>query len=258
MSKNNHSDICVQCGALCCKAVKRIPFLGETAPELYGSVLTGAFPDTEPVADHRRRGFRRPFVVEWVIPGEASSCPCLTDSGLCGIYGSRPFACRKFPLTEKSGPHPFCRFSEHVNGERVPQSPVMAAQAMLDALILSMLVSDDRNGASRLLREDDPMRPPMLYNGYLAAIWIITGVRISECIEGQKRVLDRYRNKGFGELTFLVPDTGLEITCGIEGLHANIDWLEWRIANEDMEQGIRRSLEEAGIGLNLPCSGDRR
>jgi Fe-S-cluster containining protein len=230
---------CHRCGDPCCQAVKRIPYQGENSSLLFKHILIGAFPD---IVDGEASEPRRPFVTEWVIPGEASACPAYTDEGLCRIYDARPRACRSFPRNRDGSLHPRCPMGTLVGGEMVPDPSFLLDLLHLDLHLLHLISEEGEEGMGRFIGEARPFNAPLLYNGYLLALWIIAGVDIAGAINGQRAVLEAYRLQGYQELTFLVPETDYQISGDIEGLLANLRWLELRIREEDLLEDVGRNL----------------
>jgi Fe-S-cluster containining protein len=231
---------CRKCADPCCDAVKRIPYQGENDPLLFRHILIGAFPD---IVEGEASEPRRPFVTEWVIPGEAPACPAYTDEGLCRIYDARPLSCRTFPRTRDGGLHPRCPMGKLVAGEMAPEPSFLLDLLRLDLHLLSLLSGEGEKGMGRFIGEARPFNAPLLYNGYLLSLWIIAGVDIAGAIEGQHAVLEAYRDQGLRELTFLIPGTDYQISGDIEGLAANLQWLELRIKEEDLMEDVGRNLE---------------
>jgi len=60
-------------------------------------------------------------------------------------------------------------------------------------------------------------------------------------------VLEGYRSRGFHEITFLIPDSEYAMTAEVEGLLANLSWLEARILNWNMAAAVASAIEAAGI-----------
>ncbi|NDY43537.1 YkgJ family cysteine cluster protein, partial [Dissulfurirhabdus thermomarina] len=218
---------CQLCPEPCCPAVKRLPYAGETHPVLFGRLLLGAFPDVEapgpwPVP-------RRPFVVEWVVPGEAGACPAFTSEGLCGVHPVRPAACRRFPRTRFGLFHPRCPLGAAVRGEAVAEPRFLHRQAALDAHLLNLSAREGAGAMAAFLGEAAPDRMPLLYNGYWLAAVLLAGVDLQAALAGQEAVLEAYREAGFAELTFLVPDTDFEAGGPVDGCLANLRWLRLRV-----------------------------
>ncbi len=242
----SHVHVCKLCPDPCCLAVKRIPYEGETTPGLFSTLLVGAL-GQGPLEDGSR-GFQRPFAVEWVIPGEAAGCPAFTGEGTCGIYPIRPVACRVFPLMRDGGTHPACPFGNEVAGEPRGHSRFLQDLATFDAHILNAFYKKGEVAYGELIGEDRPLAAPLLYNGYLLAALIIAGVDLEVFFKGQRLVLGRYRAGGLEDLTFLIPDTDLEISGPIAGLEANLEWLALRVR----EDGLARACRKRLLALGLP------
>lgn len=131
-----------------------------------------------------------------------------------------------------------------VAGKMVPEPSFLLDLLQLDLHLLSLLAEEGEEGMGRFIGEARPWNAPLLYNGYLLASWMIAGVDVNKAIEGQRAVLEAYRLLGLQELTFLVPDTDYQISGEIEGLVANLQWLEFRTKEEHL-------LEDVGGNLAL-------
>ncbi len=236
--------VCQECDARCCEAVKRLPYLGEVEPALFSTLLIGAVADPDPDDEP---GLQRPLVVEWIIPGEAQACPAYGEDGLCSIHPIRPTACRRFPMTKGEGYHPFCPYPKEVVGEPWREYPVEAAVAALDALLLNVMTRQGSEAAGRLVGEDDIGRMPLLYNGYLLAVLLLVEADYRACIQGQRKVLEWYRNQGHSHLTYRIPDSEFAVTASIEGLETNLMWLEARIQEWNLAGAIKSQLNKHGL-----------
>jgi len=188
-------------------------------------------------------------VAEWIIPGEAESCPAHRADGLCDIHAIRPRACRLFPRNSDGSFHPFCPHPDLVPGDQLPAPGFSKELAKLDSLLLNLIHRDEVELAGKIIGEEKFFHPPLLYNGFLVAIWLIAGVDPKQAIDGQKKVLGKYMEKGMEELTFLIPDTDCEISGPAEGFLANLEWLEYRIVHEDLIDNILKGLEDNDILL---------
>ncbi len=239
--------VCQECTARCCEAVKRLPYLGETDNRLFATLLLGAVGDCEEFSSQRPR---RPFVMEWIIPGEASSCPAFGTDLLCSIHPYRPLACRRFPLTSGGGYHPFCPHPEEIGGE--PHLAVKYEKGLpaLDAHLLNLMSAKGEEAAAAFIGEESLSRAPVLYNGYFLASLLLAGADPHAAIAGQRTVIKRYAAAGMDRITFLIPDTELAMTAETEGLLANLDWLEARISNWNMAGELRGSMKRA-LGIEL-------
>ncbi len=250
--KMSHVHICKQCPDPCCLAVKRIPFEAETAPELFSNLLIGAL--GQGPCNHGGDGFQRPFAVEWVIPGEAEGCPILTEDGICGLYSVRPVACRLFPRTSNGDIHPACPFGDKVSGEAHTPSSFLTDLAKFDAHLLNTFHQNGEAAYGELIGEERPLSAPLLYNGYLLTALLLAGVDLEIFFQGQRRVLRHYRDSGLDKLTFLIPDTDLEISGPVSGFEANLDWLALRVH----EDGLARSCSGRLRALGLPSRPIRK
>ncbi len=225
--------------------VKRIPYEAEIAPELFSCLLLGAI--GEMPDEGESQGVRRPFVAEWIIPGEALCCPAYTEQGLCRVYSVRPMACRVFPGTQDGRLHPACPFGNEVACEPYRPSAFSSDLARFDAHLLNILYGDGEAALGDLLGEKRPLAAPLLYNGYLLAVLILAGADLTSFFHGQRQVLRRYRTGGLDELTFLIPDTDWEISGPIAGLEANLEWLALRVRDEGLAQSCRERLRALGL-----------
>ncbi|OCC14469.1 hypothetical protein DBT_2198 [Dissulfuribacter thermophilus] len=227
-----------RCGALCCREVKRLPYLGENNEVIFSTLLIGALPDIdEPTPE------RRPFVVEWLIPQEALSCPALTKDNLCAIYCDRPLSCMRFPRVGENELHPFCPERNLALGKCISDPPYLTKRDLLDGLILEAIENREFDFISTLIQENKPFESPLLYNGYFLATMYNANVDPYMALNGQKKVLKKYQEMGNSVLTFIIPDTDYVISCEVEGLLANIEWLEFRVKHDQMFQKIVRALE---------------
>ena len=238
--------VCQECPARCCEAVKRLPYLGEGDPVALSTLLLGAVADDEPPDPGRPR---RPVVVEWIVPGEAPCCPAYTADGLCSIHPHRPLACRRFPVTSQGGFHPFCPHPKEIGGEPWEPVPLEERVARLDAHLLNLLAAQGSGAAGAVVGEEDLLRMPLLYNGYLLAVLLMAGVDLERCLKGQREVLHRYRVQGLEELTYRIPDTDYAVSAAIQGLEANLAWLKARMEEWGMAVRVAEGLRKAGIPL---------
>ncbi len=235
--------ICQECKSPCCQAVKRLPYQGERDQLLFSTMLMGAMGDLE----HQAGPGRRPMVAEWMVPGEAPSCPGYDQDGRCSIYDSRPFACRSFPRNSDGSMHPFCPHPEAAGWSPVDTGDFKEKLDALDTWIMEAFAQGRREDAAAILGEDSLITPPLLFNGYLIAVWLLAGCDVNGCIEGQKEALASYRDRGLEELTFLIPETDYQISGTMDGLEATLLWLAHRVEEEELADRIRKALVDIKI-----------
>ncbi len=238
--KRKTTEICSKvCGARCCREVGRLPFLGERYEALFHTFFLGAFPDTEGPSPSRR-----PFVVEFQVPQEFPHCPALNSLGLCSIYDERPFSCRRFPLTDKGEIHPFCHVDGVSLGEEIlGDAEYLRRRDLIDAYLLDAISRRVVDEVAEILQEERPFEAPLLYNGYLVLMLEAAGLDSTSVLSSQKRLLKSSIKEGHDVLTFIIPDTDYVIEADVEGLFANIEWLEYRLNQLDMGQKIGHTLE---------------
>ena len=249
----------MNCKNSCCRAVKHMPYQGETSENTFSSLLLGAFPDINQESageghegDSSGRAYRRPFVAEWLIPAESNACPCLDSEGLCSIYVDRPLSCRQFPLDSHGSPHPFCTFPEGFSVCERPSNTSFTDS--LDNLDLLLARLSDRGGEGAVLDfllEESDTGTPMLYNNYLLCMLLLSGSNIqseiTNALAGQMAVLESYSKKGMRELTFLVPGTDYCITSATDELIVNVTYLFARVEQQELAQRLFERLEGAGV-----------
>ncbi len=236
----NSAKICSSvCGARCCREVGRVPFLGERYEAPFYTLFLGAFPDIEGPSPTRR-----PFVVEFQVPQEFPHCLALDAQGLCTIYDERPISCRRFPMTDDGGIHPFCPLDEVSLGEDVHgDREYLRRRDAIDGHILRAISQGLAREISDLLQEERPFEAPLLYNGYLILMLEAAGLDPSDVLSSQKRLLETSMSKGYKSLTFIIPETDYVVGAETEGLLANLEWLEHRLHHLQMGQKVRIALE---------------
>lgn len=234
---------CAGCTESCCRAVKHLPYQGETDPVLFKSMLIGAFPDLHHANPEDNTGQRRPLVTEWLVPAEADACLGWNRDGLCSIYSHRPLACRQFPLNADGSVHPFCSMPERFQGQVRMESTFSRVTDRLDLFLLELKDNSGESAVSDFLMEDETGGFPLLYNTYLLALLIIAGGNVLKQLESQGKALEKYRHTGLDDMTFIIPGTEYCIGAPIESLHLNLMYLIARIREQDMHTRLKQRLE---------------
>ncbi len=248
---DNHSanNPCKDCPSLCCTAVKHLPFLGETSQELFSSMLIGAFPDIAPHGNSLQEdtdgtSHRRPFVTEWLVPAQASACPCLNSNQLCSVYEHRPFACRQFPVSPTGKIHPFCPHAERFAPSDYYGHRFSSMVDCLDLFLVDLLETGGESAIHDFLLQDQEVGTVMLYNPYLLYLLILAGADVAHALSGQAEVLEHYRLAGMEEMTFIVPGTEYCITASTRELAINLSYIRAQMEHQDLEGRLALRLKE--------------
>ncbi len=245
-----NSSPCSRCTDSCCRAVKHMPYQGETDMLLFSSLLVGSFPDFEAPDSCNRETpeCRRPFVAEWLIPAEQNACPCLDHDDLCTIYEHRPLSCREFPVDSQGNRHAFCSLAaEFIPCAEGKGSSFGRAVDALDTLLYEILREHGTETLNGFLLEEGDTGIPMLYNTYLLCILMIAGADAAGALSAQMSLLESCRQSGLEEMTFLIPGTDYCITSVTAELEINLQYLMARMDQRALEARLCERLSEAGI-----------
>lgn len=244
---------CTGCTEPCCRAVKHLPYQGETDLQLFSSMLIGAFPDFpnpgEEICTEGNTDRRRFLVTEWLVPAEAGACLAWNHDGLCSIYPHRPLSCRQFPLNSNGSIHPFCSMHEGFHGQVCKEKNTFAeVNDRLDLFLLDLEDKGGRNAVFDFFMDDGTGEFPLLYNAYLLALLILAGGNVIKQLESQEKTFEKYKNMGLEYMTFIIPGTEYCIGAPTESLHINLMYLIARIHEQDMCAQIKRRLERVMNG----------
>jgi len=245
LSSYRLKDICLECHEPCCRHVKHLPYMGERAKVLFKTFLLGAFA----LLDEGRYISREyvSFDMEWIVPAEIDGCLAYTKEKVCSIYHERPISCRNFPvITPKGDVHGFCPRAKKF-AHIAFHEPVFIKRAWkLTEFLSQEYLMHGEKALSRSILEKRPANTPLLYNGLWVVFLVLAGADVTEAISGQKRLLTKFKAKGFHQITVLIPGTDYCITGEIDGLMANLDYLSLRIEREDLLAKVLDRIDSFG------------
>ncbi len=223
--------------------------MGEKELKIFEYLLIGSFPDPTLITGVKKdiKRFRRPFIVEWTLPIEISSCPAYTKDKLCEIYKKRPFTCRMFPRTHTGEIHPFCPMGESVCTVKRWKEPIFTRRlAKLDAFLMNMLFlkKDGERLLAELLYEENPFRGPALYNSYLILVLILAKVDVKTALLNQRIAIKRLKSQGLEDVNFYIPDSDNIMPAKLSGIEINLDYLLFRIEREQLLEKLTTIIRE--------------
>ncbi len=225
------TGICLECSTPCCQHVKRMPYMGESHDVLYRTLLLGAFPlwtmDTVSVSHF--------WAMEWIVPAELDRCPAYSESRLCNIYDRRPISCRNFPVIGLGGKmHDFCPHPHAFSGVHLMIPDFLEKIDKIESFVKTHYHENEGKKVAGLILEKGLASVPLLYNGLWCLFLVVAKMNVCKAIESQRFLLKQIRSGGHQELTVLIPHSDYCVTCDIEGLMHNLDYLEARCEQDEL------------------------